>query len=102
MPTPDEIRRNVATCLSGNILQLDEEVTLGVVMQIDEIKLRECLRWDPTTNNILGVCREHGGQCTLEFRTQTQADQVLRCLQSKEVHLAAEVGYCCLTLLCSF
>lgn len=94
MPTLDEIKKNVAICVSGKTSHSDDEVSLGVTMQIDEIKLRECLRWDPTTNNILGVCREHGHHCVLEFRTQTQADRLLKCLQDDEVHFASEVRHC--------
>ena len=62
-------------------------------MPIDEIKLQERLRWDPRTNMILGVCREHGGECVLEFRTMTQADHLVANLVSERVHMASEVSH---------
>ncbi len=40
---------------------------MGMTMPMDEIKLQERLRWDQRTNNILGMCREHGHKCCLEF-----------------------------------
>jgi hypothetical protein len=65
----------------------------GMSMQIDEIKVQERLRWDPRTDKILGVCREHGSSVALEFRSMVQADALLRSLQNDSVHLATEVCY---------
>lgn len=64
----------------------------GVSMGIDEIKIQERLRWDPHTNMILGVCREHGHHCALEFRSLVQADVLRECLKKNIVHLATEVS----------
>ena len=61
-------------------------------MPVDEIKIQERLRWDLRTNMILGICREHGGKCSLEFRSITQADFVVDCLNAGQVHFAAEVN----------
>ncbi len=61
-------------------------------MPVDELKISERLRWDPRTNMILGVCREHGGKCALEYRSQFQADTLLERLKDKSVHLASEVS----------
>jgi hypothetical protein len=65
--------------------------TIGMTMPVDEIKIQERLRWDSRTNMILGICWEHGSKCSLEFRTVTQADFVVDCLNKGEVHFAAEV-----------
>jgi len=62
-------------------------------IQIDEIKVQERLRWDPRTNHILGVCREHGSTCALEFRSIVQADAVADCLHKNIVHFSSEVSY---------
>lgn len=65
----------------------------GATIVIDEIRTQPCLRWDARRNMILGVCREHGGDFVLEFRTMVQADALLEGLKKNEVHfkLASEV-----------
>ncbi|KAK0467600.1 hypothetical protein IW261DRAFT_1612940 [Armillaria novae-zelandiae] len=65
------------------------DVYISVVMAMDEIKLQERLRWDERTNNILGVCREHGHKCSLQFRSLADADAILDAIQHQEVHFAS-------------
>ncbi|KAG6894559.1 hypothetical protein C0992_005594 [Termitomyces sp. T32_za158] len=92
IPTSTEIRENLSICYPPpNDLpnQAGGPIT-GMTMQVDEIKIQERLRWDPCTNMILGICREHGQKCVLEFRTITQAEEIQRLLISKHVHLATE------------
>lgn len=62
-------------------------------MEVDELKIQERLRWDPRSNYILGVCREHGSACALELRSIVQADAVLKCLKTEVVHFATEVSF---------
>jgi hypothetical protein len=64
-----------------------------MTIPIDEIKLQECLHWDPRTNMILSVCREHGGKCVLEFRTMAQADNLVTNLVKECVHMASEASH---------
>jgi hypothetical protein len=95
-PTKDELHANLAHCYpvpdSTTPSSVNSSALVhGMSMQIDEIKIQERLRWDPRTNNILGVCREHGNQVALEFRSMHQADALLRSLQQESVHLATEV-----------
>ncbi|KAF7798238.1 hypothetical protein EIP86_009455, partial [Pleurotus ostreatoroseus] len=71
----------------------------GVVMQIDETKLEKRLRWDPSTNMILGVCREHGHRCSLEFTSLAEADVLTRLLHQDQVHLASEVTVVAVSML---
>ena len=60
-------------------------------MSIDELKVQGRLRWEPRTDYILGICREHGHECALEFRSLAQADAMADCLKNKKVHFAEEV-----------
>ena len=86
-PTTTDLIANVSTCF-GNSTRVSavtpafHQVTKGVVMQVDELKIQERLRWDPTSNQILGVCREHTSDCqyplSLEFWAMHQADALLR------------------------
>ncbi|KAG6907021.1 hypothetical protein DXG01_010890 [Tephrocybe rancida] len=92
VPTMREMADNLALCHPRRVPAEagQQRPVLGMVMQVDEIKIQERLRWDPCSNMILGVCREHGHQCALEFRTIFQADTLLECLKSDLVHLASE------------
>lgn len=64
----------------------------GFQMMADEIKLETRMRWDPRTNNILGVCRDCNTHPTV-FAGMEQANAIYDALQNKEVHLATEVCY---------
>jgi len=90
MPTLAEISSNLAVGFENQ--PHDRTRIIGMTMPVDEIKLQERLRWDPETNMILGVCREHGNKCSLEFRSITQADHIVDCLNAGQVHFASEVS----------
>ncbi|KDR81053.1 hypothetical protein GALMADRAFT_91766 [Galerina marginata CBS 339.88] len=100
-PTAAELIANVLTCFGNNsqdptstIAPATRRITKGMTMQVNELKIQERLRWDPTSNHILGVCREHTSDreypLSLEFRAMHQADVLLTGLQSNKVHLATE------------
>jgi hypothetical protein len=90
IPTLAEISNNLAIGFEN--LPHNSTRVVGMTMPVDEIKIQECLRWDSRTNMILGICREHGSKCSLEFRTIAQADFVVDCLNEGKVHFAAEVS----------
>jgi hypothetical protein len=62
----------------------------------DELKLEARMRWDARTDNILGICREHGKRYALQFRSMAQAIALRDGIQDGDVHLASEVSgiYC--------
>jgi len=97
IPTTREILSNLEISYPQKAAG-EEGIIKGMTIQVDEMKIQERLRWDPRSNMILGVCREHGDKCALEFRSEVQADILLDCLQKNEVHLATEV--CLLSLSC--
>jgi hypothetical protein len=90
MPTIDEINANLAIDFEHQEVYGDR--IIGMTMPIDKIKPQERLHWDPRTNMILGVCREHGGECVLEFRTMEQANHLITNLVSERVHMAYEAS----------
>ncbi len=57
----------------------------------DEIALQQRLQWDPGSNKILGLCREHGSSCSLSFLTADEAVLVRDALVSERIHFASEV-----------
>lgn len=106
-PTAAELQSNVLTCYGNALAGAPDSGMLathtltgrrvkGMTMQVDELKIQERLRWDPTSNEILGVCREHTSNrehpLSLEFRSLHQADALLAGLQANKVHLATEVS----------
>lgn len=98
-PTVTELKSNLAICYPPRLLVQDVGLNetqriQGMTMAVDEMKVQERLRWDPRSNHILGVCREHGGclgTSALEFRSIVQADAVLTGLKDKFIHFATEV-----------
>ena len=66
-PTTKDLIVNLLMCFGGNnqnstrvsAVSPFHLVTRGMTMQIDELKIQEHLRWDPTSNQILGICQEH-------------------------------------------
>ena len=96
MPTLAEIANNLTIGFEN--LPHDMTRTIGMTMPVDEIKIQECLPWDSRTNTILGICREHGSRCSLEFCTIAQANFVVDCLNKGEAHFVAEASICCLPI----
>jgi len=94
-PTKSEILSNLEASYPKKTAG-DNSVIMGMTIQVDEMKIQERLRCDPRSNMILGVCREHGQKCALEFRSEVQADILLDCLGKRDVHLATEVSLCLL------
>ena len=96
VPKKQEVKANLKLIyFNRNFTSISENVHIvGMSLGIDEMKIQEHLQWDPRTNMILEVCREHSHQCTLEFRSLAQADMLLECLKRKVIHLVTEVSPC--------
>ena len=93
-PTQQELTSNLDHCYpSASLLPLDSGVILPIAMLLDELKVQERLRLDPPTDYILGICREHGDNCALVFKSIVQADAIADCLRKKIIHFATEVGF---------
>jgi hypothetical protein len=90
-PKPVEIEAN----LLASFKEIEDRIgTEGVVRQIlmvDELKVEERLRWDPTTNIVLGLCREHSAGISLEFVSENEPKLILDELRANKTHLAIEV-----------
>ena len=64
----------------------------GFQLMADELKLEARMQWDPRTDNILGVCREHGKRYALQFRSMAQAIALRDGIRDNDVYLASEVS----------
>ncbi|KAH9851877.1 hypothetical protein C2E23DRAFT_886092 [Lenzites betulinus] len=90
-PTDAEMAQNLRGCLP--LLACSESdqprPPTAYVLLIDEIKLEERFRWDPATNTILGVCREHSELCSLEFRSREEIQVLGELLSAKSATVIA-------------
>lgn len=59
---------------------------------IDEIKVEERLCWDPSTNTILGLCREHMEHVGLYFCSMSDPSALVHGILHGEIHHASEVS----------
>ncbi|KAF8198428.1 hypothetical protein BJ912DRAFT_1074363 [Pholiota molesta] len=98
-PTHQELSSNLQQCYPREGISPDQP-KYGMSIQYDELKVQERLRWDPRTNNILGLCREHSKSYALEFRSIEQANTIAEALRKKDIHLATEVTVIGSSILC--
>ncbi|KAJ6550561.1 hypothetical protein B0H10DRAFT_2379639 [Mycena sp. CBHHK59/15] len=71
-------------------LPSDGSIGPGFQIMVDEIKVEGRMRWDPRSNMILGLCREHTRDFDLEFRGIEQAEALHAGIAANTVHLASE------------
>jgi hypothetical protein len=93
-PTIDEVSHNIKANFpnSGPLVYPIETVRkCGAVLMFDEVKVEERVRWEPSTNRFLGVCREHSKPFSLEFCSIKDLEQLEEGLERNEVHRASEV-----------
>ncbi|KAH9010057.1 hypothetical protein EDB85DRAFT_2240366, partial [Lactarius pseudohatsudake] len=86
-PTKSEIQLNIRVAFKnwhGN-------AGCGYILMIDEIKVEERMRWDPSTNGILGLCREHTGHVGLEFCSMSDPRALVHGILVGEIHHASEL-----------
>jgi hypothetical protein len=106
-PTMDEMLQNLDIAFPTAFL-LPPDGTLGPGFQImvDKIKVEGRMRWEPRSNMILGLCREHSANYELEFLGIAQAEAIhqgLACHLAREVRhsgfilnlLNLRIGHCC-------
>ena len=93
-PTSYEIGCNIAASFKAmcDILGSSGQQMLHAVIMFDEISVEKRPRWDDKTNKILGVCREHGKETSLEFTSEEDLQTLWAELECGKVHLAHEVS----------
>ncbi len=91
-PTVEEMVENLKIVLPLSCLT---DLNAAFAIEVDELKTEKRFRWDPYTNMILGVCREHGHLCSLEFRSVDEVRALGEKLCTQEVHAATEVSHGC-------
>jgi hypothetical protein len=93
MPTTSEMSANLDISYppSPALPTIPSTCRIGFQLMADEIKIESRLRWDSRTNMILGVCREHTANLSMEFRTIAQPDAIIQGISKEECHFASEV-----------
>ena len=99
-PTVSEVLLNMDACFESIAGVLAPTKIVHCVLMLDKIATEKRIRWDDHTNKFLGVCRQHGKRTALDFNTIEDMKELFSCLDTKEVHCAAEVSrpsHACLT-----
>ncbi|KAJ7347779.1 hypothetical protein DFH08DRAFT_936589 [Mycena albidolilacea] len=60
---------------------------------------RRRTRWDPRTNNFLGVCREHTNKASLQFNSEKDLEELFRAKEEGKVHFAGEATVAAIDML---
>ncbi|KAJ7719177.1 hypothetical protein DFH07DRAFT_1009745 [Mycena maculata] len=98
-PRVEEIQKNTDACFAGITDALTSKKVVHQILMFDEIATEKRIRWDPTTNHFLGVCRQHAHKVGLEFNGEADLDELFEALAKKTdakgkeyslVHNAAE------------
>ena len=89
-PSKTEIQHNLQAAFKK--INNDTEDGCGYVLMIDEIKVEERLRWDPSSNKILGLCREHTQQVGLDLCSIDDAKVIIQGILHGKIHYAGEVS----------
>lgn len=101
LPTNDELTHNirVSTGVTGTDAACSARDSgtpphphCGYVLMFDELKVEETVRWDPQSNKVQGICREHGHTCSLEFCDIDDIHALCDAVKEGTVHLAKEVA----------
>jgi len=90
---PNEIKQNITSSFKAisDILGMSTQKMLHAVLMFDEISVESHPCWDNKTNRILGVCREHRQDTSLEFTNEDDLQTIWDELQCGKIHLAHEV-----------
>jgi hypothetical protein len=91
-PQVSEVAENVKACFEGIADVLAAKKPKHAVLMFDEIATERRIRWDPRTNNFLGVCREHANKASLQFNSEKDLEELFRAKEEGKVHFAGEVS----------
>jgi hypothetical protein len=87
-PTRSEVQRNLRAAFKNS----HRDSGCGYILMIDEIKVEERLRWDLSSNKILGLCQEHTEHVSLDFCLISDARAIVHGILRGEIHHASKVS----------
>jgi hypothetical protein len=92
MPTLIEMSSNLEISYPSSSMPSPATRKVGFQLMADEIKIESRMRWNAHTNMILGICREHSADYSLEFRTVAQPEAIVRGIKDQKLHFASKVS----------
>ena len=92
MPTVIEMSSNLEISYPSSSTPSPATRKVGFQLMADEIKIESRMRWNARTNMILGICREHSADYSLEFCTVAQPEAIVHGIRDKTLHFASEVS----------
>lgn len=92
VPTRETVAKNTMAALSGIMEVLKRSTVNHAVLMFDELAVEKRIRWNPRTNEILGLCREHGPKVALEFGNVGDVEEMFKAIDDGDVHFASEVS----------
>ncbi|KAF8161442.1 hypothetical protein B0H34DRAFT_673382 [Crassisporium funariophilum] len=102
-PTVEQVRANVEATFDGllDIIHSQNRSSLvHAVLMFDKLATEKRIRWDPKTNNFLGLCREHAHKTATEFVNEDDMEELFQKLDDGKVHFAGEATVGALGVLC--
>lgn len=88
VPLRVEIQRNLQAAFKTS----HGDNGCGYVLMIDEIKVEEWMWWDPSSNKILNLCREHTKHVGVDFCSVNDAKALIKGILYGDIHHATEVS----------
>ena len=91
-PTAKEVEENVKNMFAPifSVLEAAEDIVHQVLI-FDELKVEERPRYDEKSNKIVGICREHAKNTSLEYASEREVQLLLESVKKGVVHLAVDV-----------
>ncbi|KAF8155913.1 hypothetical protein B0H34DRAFT_783589 [Crassisporium funariophilum] len=102
-PTVEQVQANIEATFDGLlevIHRQDHSRFVHAVLMFDKLATEKRIRWDPKTNNFLGLCREHANQTSTEFVNKDNMAELYQNLDDGKVHYAGEATVGALGVLC--
>ncbi|KAK0451744.1 hypothetical protein EV421DRAFT_1060672 [Armillaria borealis] len=90
IPQLTTIQKNIGSSFAAITEIVQKKRIVHQSVMFDEIKCELRARWDPRTNFILGICREHSARVSLEFKSENEASLLKEALEENQVHLATQ------------
>jgi hypothetical protein len=94
-PELHEVKSNVEATVTSILDQIHHIRTgrvLHTVLMFDELATEKRIRWDPKTNNFLGLCREHAHRTSSQFINEGDLEELFKQIDDGNVHYAGEVS----------
>ncbi|TEB21892.1 hypothetical protein FA13DRAFT_1642094 [Coprinellus micaceus] len=100
-PTAALIARNTMSSLENVVeLLLTQKDVQHAVLMIDELACEMRPRYNPLTDEIVGLCREHGPVVSAKLETVEDAEEVFNAMDKGDVHCASNATIGALGILC--